>query len=76
MLVYVSVMCKSSVSGSKLENGQNLVASRNDGLHILPPIVIHIGRVWKASVVEPAIKVLLTVVSLGLDQREEFENFR
>lgn len=52
-----------------------MVARRNDGLHILPPIVIHIGRAWKVLAVAPAIKVLLTVVSLGHDRHEEFESF-
>lgn len=46
-----------------------------DGLHILPPIAIHIGRVWRAAVTAPTTEALLTEVSLVHDPREEFESF-
>lgn len=48
--------------------------SRDDSLHILPPIARHIGRVSRAEAGAPETATWLTAVSLTLDPREEFES--
>lgn len=51
-----------------------MFVSRDDGLHILPPIVTRIGQALTVEVGAPTTVTLLTEVSLTLDPREEFES--
>lgn len=48
--------------------------STDDSLHILPPIVTHIGRAWRVEAAAPGKAASLTGVSVGHAQREEFES--
>lgn len=48
--------------------------SRDDGLHILPPIATHIGRALRVEAAAPGKAASLTGVSEERAPREEFES--